>query len=264
MNPSKNTPLLSVVVPAYQAERHLADALKSILSQSLGDLEVIIIDDGSTDGTKHVIEHHIQSDNRVHSIHNAQNLGAAATRNAGISAAQGRYIAFLDADDLWLPGKIEAQLTFMEAQRAAFTCTAYQVLDANGQIRGDVVPPSRAKREDLLKTSSVGCSTVIYDTGKLGKVFMPNIRKRQDFGLWLRLLRMTDEVHGLKDIFVQYRTGFESLSSNKISAARYQWDVYRNVEKLSFLQSSYYFAFYAYAGMKKHHRLAKQTSNNKI
>src|SRR5690606_21911418 len=170
-------------------------------------------------------------------------------RNAGIKAAQGRYIAFLDSDDVWLPTKLEKQLEFMRRGDIAFSYCAYEKIDEEGEVFGRVGVPRKVSYRGLLKVCVIGCLTAMYDTQKLGKVYMPLIRRRQDLGLWLRILKKIDYAYGLQEILAQYRVRNDSISANKMVAARYTWKLYREHERLPLLKAVYYFSFYAVNGL---------------
>lgn len=242
---------VSVVMPVYNGEAFIAESIRSVLQQSFQDWELIVVDDASADASVDLVRALCAEDERIRPIQLEQNSGAAVARNTAIESARGRYIAFLDGDDLWLPHKLERQVAFMEQTGAAFSCSAYEKIDANGNPLGQVGAPAKVMYSDLLKTCSIGCLTAIYDTKHFGKVYMPNIRKRQDFGLWLELLKRTKFAYGLNEVLAQYRVRPDSISANKLSAAKHQWMIYRDVEKLSLPASSHYFAHYAVRGLLK-------------
>ena len=166
--------------------------------------------------------------------------------------AEGRYIAFLDADDLWMPEKLEKQLKFIKDNDLAFTYSSYGLIDEDGNDLGSFMTKESISYDGMLKTCSVGCLTAIYDTKKLGKLYMPNILKRQDYGLWLKILKEVGESKGILEPLAIYRLVNNSVSSNKIKASLYQWKIYREVEKLSFIKSLYYFVHYAINGLVKY------------
>lgn len=241
--------MISIVTPLHNCAPFISATIQSVLGQSFSDWEMIIVDDCSADNSVKVIQSFVEQDSRIKLIQLPENSGAAVARNTAIEAAQGRYIAFLDSDDLWLPHKLELQLTFMEQTGAVFSCSAYEKIDVNGNSLGQVGVPARVEYSDLLKTCSIGCLTAIYDTKYFGKVYMPNIRKRQDFGLWLELLKKTKYVYGFNETLAQYRVRSDSISAKKLNAAHYTWQLYRDVEKLGLLNSSYYFSHYVLRGM---------------
>jgi glycosyltransferase involved in cell wall biosynthesis len=182
-----------------------------------------------------------------------KNSGPAVARNKGIEEAQGRYIAFLDSDDIWHRDKLEKQLAFMQAKDIAFSFTAYNMIDEKNKRRIAVHNvPENIDYKTLLKSNVIGCSTVIYDTAKIGKIDFPLIQKRQDFALWLKILHTHGTGYGLQEALVDYTLRTDSVSSNRLSAVRYTWRVYREIEKLSFFKALYYFAHYVLRALNKY------------
>lgn len=240
---------VSIITPNYNGEAFIAETIQSVLNQDFLAWELIIVDDMSTDNSLEIIQSF--EDNRIKLIQLEKNQGAAIARNEGISQAQGRWIAFLDGDDVWMPDKLSHQINFMLKNNYAFTYTAYEKMNELGQQIGQIPVPEKVDYYDLLKTCSIGCLTAIYDTEQLGKIYMPIIDKRQDYGLWLRILKEIDYAYGLNDNLAKYRVRSHSISSNKFLAARYQWLVYRKIEKLSFFSTLFYMISYAYYGVIK-------------
>lgn len=241
--------LVSVIMPSYNSEKFIAQSLESALAQTYADLELLVIDDGSTDGTLGIAQGYAKQDSRVKVLKMPSNGGAAESRNLGIQHAQGRYIAFLDSDDLWLPHKLERQIGWMDEAKRPFTYTAYDKIDEEGQPLGHIGVPPQTTYSELLKTCVIGCLTAVYDTQTFGKVLMPSIRKRQDFALWLKLLKQTPKAYGLNETLAVYRVRGDSISANKKSAAHYVWKLYREVEHLPLPQSAWYFSHYAVRGV---------------
>lgn len=225
--------------------------IESVISQSYTEWELIIVDDCSTDDTVNIVERYLNADDRIKLIKQEQNNGPAIARNIAIDVADGRYIAFLDSDDIWLPLKLEKQIKFMQDNSYSFTYCSYDRIDVTGKYTSTKKAPTTLSYHELLKSCPIGCLTVVYDTHFFGKVFMPNIRKRQDYCLWLELLKITDFAYGLSDVLAKYRVHDKSISYNKASAAWYQWRVYREIEKLSLVKSLYYFVCYAKNGLFK-------------
>lgn len=210
---------------------------------------MIIVDDCSSDNSVEVIQSFADQDPRIKLIQLAENSGAAVARNTAIEAAKGRYIAFLDSDDAWLPNKLEKQIAFMQENNYPFTYAAYDKVNESDEIFGHVGVPDKVTYSDLLKSCSIGCLTAMYDTEFFGKVYMPLIRKRQDLGLWLKLLKKTKYAYGLNETLGFYKVRKDSISSNKKSAALFTWRLYRDIEKLSLPKASYYFSHYAVRGL---------------
>jgi len=244
--------LISIITPSYKSEKFISLTIESVLNQSYQNWEMIIVDDVSPDNTNKIIEEYIKKDSRIKLIKLEKNSGPAMARNRAIEEAKGRYIAFLDADDLWNNDKLEKQIKFMEDNNLSFTYSSYNLIDENGNELGNFKTKEKIDYKGMLKTCSVGCLTAIYDTKKLGKVYMPLIRKRQDYGLWLKILKEIDSTKGILESLATYRILKDSVSSNKIKAAQYQWKIYREVEKLNIFRSIYYFLYYTYHGIVKY------------
>ncbi|EKF73276.1 glycosyl transferase group 2 family protein [Alcanivorax hongdengensis A-11-3] len=244
----KISPTVSIITPCFNAEKTLENTVASVLAQSYLEWELILIDDHSTDTTYTQAMRYAEADPRIKAVRMETNGGAAKARNRGIEMAQGRYIAFIDADDLWHTDKLKTQIALMEANNWALSFTSYKRIDGVGKPLSNVGVPHKATYKKLLKTNYIGCSTAIYDSKIVGKVLMPDIRKRQDFALWLKLLKICEFAHGIREPLTTYRVHKNSLSSNKANSARYNWHIYRNIEKLGLLRSCYYFAHYATRG----------------
>lgn len=242
--------LVSIITPVHNSFSHIEDTINSVLDQTFTNWELILIDDKSADNGLTIIKKFIDQDSRIRLLKNSENRGAAISRNRGIEAANGRFIAFLDSDDIWEPNKLELQLEFMRANKYPFTFTAYRKFKEN-KIIGIQEVPAKVTHQELLKTCSIGCLTAMYDTEALGKVYMPDISRRQDFALWLKILKMTPYAYGLNVPLAKYRLRSNSISGNKFKAATYQWRVYREFEHLTFFEASYYFIHYTFFGVLK-------------
>jgi glycosyltransferase involved in cell wall biosynthesis len=242
-------PLVSVVTPVWNAAATLPATLASVRAQTLGDWEHLLVDDGSTDGSDRLIAEAVAADPRRRALATGANAGAGVARNLAIRAARGRYVAFLDADDRWRPEKLARQIGFMAAEGHAFAFTAYQREDAAGRPLGRVAAPPRVTREELLRHNVIGCLTAVYDAEALGRVEMPEARRRQDYGLWLALLARVEAAHGLAEVLADYRVAKGSLSGNKLVAARDTWALYRGAAGLSAPRAAWYFAHYAAHGV---------------
>jgi len=247
--------LVSIITPSYNSEKFISQTIESVLSQTYKNWEMIIVDDCSTDKSREIIEEYTRKDNRIKLIKLDKNRGPAIARNRAIEEAKGRYIAFLDADDLWLPNKLEKQINFMKENNLEFTYSGYMLIDEENNVLGEFIPPKEVTYYSILKTNPIGCLTAIYDTKKLGKIYMPNIIKRQDYGLWLKILKKIKSTKGICETLAVYRIRRNSVSSNKLEAAKYQWKIYREVEQLNLVKSIYYFIHYAYYGFKKYRNL---------
>ena len=234
-------PLVSVIIPVYNAEHYLRSSVQSVLDQSWKQLEILLIDDCSTDNSREIMLE-LSVHPNIRSIYMPVNSGAAATRNAGILEATGRFIAFLDADDRWMPDKLERQIPFMMREKCALTCTAYDWVEANGAPAGRTIhTPQTITHRDLLKHNSIGCLTAVYDTTICGKLYMPDTPQRHDWGLWLSITRQFGPAKGLDLVLAAYRLHDQSLSRNKLRSARYNWIILREHEGLSRPVAAWYY-----------------------
>ncbi|EQB8042967.1 glycosyltransferase family 2 protein [Aeromonas hydrophila] len=247
-----NNVAVSIIMPAYNSALTIVSSIKSVQQQSHTDWELLITDDGSTDNTVELVQQLADVDPRISIEVNCVNSGAGFSRNQSINRSKGKYIAFLDADDLWLPNKLSTQVAYMEQTGALFSYTAYQKFSDAG-LGGVIMPPTRVTHQQLLKGCVIGCLTVMYNAEVLGRQTMPLIRKRQDMGFWLKLLKLCGEAHGIPVVLAQYRTD-SGMSQNKLNAAGYQWRLYRDVVGLNFLQSAWYFGWYAINGFIKYRK----------
>lgn len=241
--------LVSIITPSYNSSKYIGKTIKSILSQTYTNWELIVIDDCSTDNSVEQLNIYADQDDRIKIISLEKNSGAAVARNTGIKYAQGRFIAFLDSDDTWDSNKLEKQIEFMLTNDYAFTYTAYHKVNEHGEYLSTVNIPERISYNELLKTCVIGCLTAMYDTETLGKITFPLIRKRQDFALWLKILKKVPFAYGLDEDLASYTVRNDSISANKFKAAQYNWYLYRKIENLSLIQSLYYFSHYMIKGI---------------
>lgn len=250
----KKQPLVSIVVPVYNAEGFLSDMIDSVRSQTYDNWELLLVNDCSTDGSDTLIKSYRKDDERIKLIRMKQNSGAALSRNAGTKEAKGRYLAFLDADDTWVKSKLEEQVAFMLEHGHAFTFTGYEFADEYGKSTGKrvSVPPS-ITYEQALKNHIIWTSTVMIDLGQVHKevCLMPNVRRGQDAATWWQILRTTGKAYGINTTLSYYRRTNSSLSANKLKAMKRTWYLFTEVEKLSFAQSAYNFIWYGYNAVKK-------------
>ncbi|MCP2044260.1 glycosyltransferase family 2 protein [Pontibacter sp. HSC-36F09] len=247
--------MISIVTAAYNCELYISETIRSVQTQTYEDWELIIVDDHSTDKTNKVILKAAESDKRIKYIYNENNLGPAKTRNRGIEFAKGQYLTFLDGDDLWLPTFLEVSLRFMANNNCVFTFASYKRVDEElNPLLSDFIVPDKVSYSDILKTCSISCLTAFIDISKVGKHYMPDLKKRQDFVLWLSILKKIDFAYGIKEPLAIYRIRKGSVSRNKFKALQYNWRVYRDVEKFNLLRSTYYASHYIYNGLRKYAR----------
>lgn len=240
--------LVSIIVPVHNAGAYIEKTIETVKVQTYSQWELILVDDCSTDDSRQKIRSHVrENDGQIRLIEKTCNEGAARARNTGIDAARGRYIAFLDADDLWRPDKLEKELAFMKEKQAAFVFTAYEFGDEEGTGTGKIVsvPPKLTYFKALSRTV-IFTTTVLLDTDKTGHdlIRMPDV-KSEDTAAWWKILRNGFTAYGLNEVLAVYRRPANSLSSNKIEAVRRIWNLYRKQEQLSFLYSVYNLFFWA-------------------
>lgn len=241
--------LVSVIVPVYHAEEYIHQTLESVLQQTYKNWELLLVVDGEQDPTISLIEDYIKStsETRIRLIVQKENQGAALARNRGVKEARGRYIAYLDADDLWEVMKLEKEIAFMKDMDAAFVFTGYEFGDEKAVGTGKIVHvPDKLVYKEALKNTTIFTSTVMFDTTKISRELleMPDM-KSEDTALWWKILRSGYDAYGLDENLVTYRRPVKSLSSNKLVAIRRIWDLYRKAEKLSLPYSCYNFCFWA-------------------
>lgn len=237
--------LVSVITPVFNCEDVIERSLLSVLEQTHTNWELILVDDNSPDGSVDVINKFLKKDSRIKLIRLEENKGAGHARNVGLENAVGKYVAFLDADDYWHEHKLAKQVEFMQSNNAVFSFTSYQRLDEKGLSKGYRSAPKKVSYKELIRFNSIGCLTVMLDKDFFGQIRFPLIRKRQDYALWLQLLKKTKYAYGLDEVLAFYSVGGNSLSANKFSAARYNWHLYRNIEGHGIFSSAYFFLNYA-------------------
>lgn len=226
----------------YNSEAFILETVHSVLNQTYKDWELILIDDCSNDKTLETIKPLINTHPNIALLKNASNSGAAFSRNKGIQAAKGDFIAFLDADDLWKPEKLEKQLAFMQAKNCDVCFSSYDLINEKGALLNKQVKAlKRVSFKKLLKSNYIGNLTGIYNTKILGKITSPNLRKRQDWLLWLTAIKQSGKpAIGIQESLAYYRVREDSMSSNKFNLVKYNYWVYKKGLGFSTLKSIYY------------------------
>lgn len=241
--------MVSIIVPVYHAANYIVKTMEMVRAQTFSDWELLLVDDASKDNSvKEIRDFLIKNpDSRIRLLQNKENQGAAFSRNQGLKEAKGRYIAFLDADDIWLPQKLEMQLAFMEEKEAGFVFSAYEFGDENAQGTGKIVhvPPTLTYEEALSRTV-IFTTTVLIDTKKIQKelIFMPQVPS-EDSATWWQILRNGHVAFGMDRVTAIYRRPAKSLSSNKLKAMKRIWYLYRRVEKVPLAKSCFLFIGWA-------------------
>jgi glycosyltransferase involved in cell wall biosynthesis len=272
-----SNPQVSIIMPAKNAGRHIAAAIDSVLAQDYTSWELLVADDRSNDNTAELVRLYAARDPRVVYLPLGFGIsgGAVGARNHAMKLARGRYMAFLDSDDLWYPNKLSVQLAAMESHSAGLCYSAYKKMDEHGTVgKGVVQVPVSVTYKELLKSNVIGCLTAVYDTHLVGKVLMPEaprhdlsfwltiLKKKgyyyyEDYATWLRILRRQAPTNqkfaiGIQKPLAIYRVHKGSISHDKWRAARYQWRVYRSVERIPLHSAIYNFCHYALRGYRKY------------
>ena len=243
---------VSVIMPNYNGEKFLKETIDSVLSQTYQNLELIFIDDCSTDGSLEIVKS--IKDDRLIILSTEENGGAAKARNKGIDYATGKWLAFLDSDDLWTSDKLSRQLSFMVEKDVAFSFTHYDVINELGEKQTEFRPKkTEYTYKQILKHNSIGCLTVVVDVEKVGKVYMPEEAvKREDFAAWISVLEKGEKAYCLDQTLAKYRLHANSVSSKKVKMIKYQWRVLRKVFKFNPFKAVFYLVCWAVSGVFKY------------
>ncbi len=254
MNEEYIEDLVSIVLPVYNCEKFLEETIKTIQNQTYTNWEALFVNDCSKDKSAEIIKEASTKDSRIKLINLKENSGAAIARNTGMEEAKGRYIAFLDSDDLWDNEKLEKQLKFIKEGNYAFTFTSYEFVTEDGTKTGKIVRvPDKINYKQALKNTTIFTSTVIFDAKTLGKelIKMPNVKRGQDSATWWKVLKNGNIAYGLDENLSFYRRSENTLSSNKFKALKRTWNLYRNVEHLSIPKSLYNFFWYCINAVRR-------------
>jgi len=232
-------------MPCYNARQYITEAIDSVIRQTYVNWELIIVDDCSNDDSDEVIRSYCKKDQRIKYYKTEYPSGGATTpRNLAIQNAQGRFIAFLDSDDIWLPTKLEQQLKLFSDEKTAIVYSNYEKISEKGERHNRIIlAPQETSYKKLLKGNSIACLTAVYDAKKVGKVYIQK-NGHEDYVLWLSILKRGFIAQNTNSVTALYRIKQKSLSGNKLRAAKWTWNIYRNVEKLNIIMSLYYFFNY--------------------
>lgn len=232
-------------MPSYNCSDYILETIESVQAQTYGNWELIIVDDCSTDTTRDILKAKSEEDKRIIYHQLDVNSGAAIARTTAMQLANGSYMAFLDSDDLWKKDKLEKQLAFMKTYNYNFTSTSYQKINSKGVPYGKVIQSiDRVNYNRLLLDCPVGNSSIMYNVKALGKFKVPNIRKRNDDALWLKILKKEKYIYGLPKVLMYYRIRDNSLSRNKLSLVKYHWILYRKIEHLPIWRSIFHIIYW--------------------
>lgn len=248
-------PLVSIVTPIFNTELYLEDCLNSVLAQTYQNWEMILVDDCSTDSSVKIAERFSEKDSRFKLLKNPVNKGSGITRNLGIDFAKGTYLCFLDSDDRWKPNKLELQTDFMRRNNYSFSFGSYEFIDEkNNQIkRPKIVTEEPVDYQFLLKKTEIFTSTVMLNLDKIGKFKMLAHRRKQDYGLWLKILKSGVKAYGIKEPIAEYRLRKGSATSNKLTLITKHIVFLQETQEFSLVKSVYYTGYWAFNGFIKYY-----------
>lgn len=244
--------LISIIMPMHNSAAFVGEAIESVLAQSYREWELIIVDDESTDASVSIVEAYAQKDSRIRLFRNPKPIKMpSAPRNMGLSMAKGRYIAFLDSDDMWLPEKLTQQIPLMQNPQVAIVYSNYEKMTESGKKTGRVIKaPRQADYKKLLRGNVIGNLTGIYDKEKVGIVPFLNIH-HEDYAMWLSILKRGFIAQNTGTVAARYRLSSSSVSTDKYRVLSWQWNIYRNIEHISIMKSTIYFVSYAFKAFLK-------------
>ena len=244
--------LCSVIMPAYNAGKYIREAIESVLTQSYKNLELIVIEDNSSDCTKSIVSEYAMKDARIIVYFNEEKCGCAGSRNIGLSLCHGEYVAFIDSDDVWLPEKLELQINYLKDYKKDMIFTAYEIINSDGCLLKRRSSKEKLVFKDLLKENSVIFSTTCFRYECIKGLAFKQEWFHEDYVYLLDYLRRNSAIHGLNKNCARYRVHVRGRSFNKLRAAKFRWKIYRDYLKLSVLTSAYYFSIYAIRGLVKY------------
>lgn len=243
---------VSVIMPVHNAGEYIEEAIQSVLVQTYSNWELLIVDDRSTDNSVEIIMKYVALDSRIRMFANSKSSGMpGAPRNKGVEEATGRFIAFLDSDDVWLPEKLEQQIPLFENPDTAIVFSNYEKMSDKGDRNSRFfIAPKVATYKRMLKGNVIGNLTGIYDTAKVGKIFFLNVH-HEDYVLWLYILKKGFVARNTNTVVALYRVRTESVSSRKLSVLPWQWNIYINIEKTGYCRAVFYYICYAVQAFRK-------------
>lgn len=246
--------MVTIITPVYNCEKYIKDTINNVINQSYKNWEWILVDDCSDDKSAEIIKEYMIRDSRIKYFKLEQNSGAAIARNKALEESRGRFIAYLDADDIWNVDKLEKQVEYMVDKNIGFCCASYEVIDDAGKsLNKQIYMLNEVDYKGFLTNNLLQTVGIMVDLNIVEKklLVMPNLRRRQDAATWLQILKAGHNCYGMKEVLCKYRRAENSLSSNKIKAIKGVWFLYRKVENLSLLVSCYCFVRYAFLAVWK-------------
>lgn len=254
---SKNEDLISIIMPAYNSEKYIEEAINSVLAQSYKNWELIVIDDGSLDDTRNIIIEYSQNDFRINLLSNEKNIGVSAARNKGIEFAKGEWIAFLDSDDRWTPYKLKKQIETAEKYNAEFIFTGSSYIDEEGKpYKGIFEVPEKVSYKKLRTQNIISCSSVLIKKKFLINNKMEGNDMHEDYAVWLRILRTGITAYGVNEPLLIYRIHRNSKSGNKIKTLKMTYRVFRFIG-INPVCSAYFMVKHVIGAIKKYKRIYK-------
>lgn len=251
----KNEVLISIIMPAYNAEKYIAESIKSVINQSYLNWELIIIDDGSKDSTVKIIKDMVQIDDRIIFLKNGKNIGVSATRNRGISKARGEWIAFLDSDDMWKKNKLTTQMEVARKKNADFLFTGSSYINEPGEkYPGIFEVPKTVDYKKLRTHNVISCSSVLVKKKFFKDIKMERDDIHEDYAVWLRILMTGVNAHGINEPLLIYRISPMSKSGNKVKTIKMTYKVFRFIG-MDQIESSYYTIRHILGSLKKYSRI---------
>ena len=256
MDTKNSTPLVSVIMPAYNAAAFIEEAIASVQAQTITDWELLVIDDCSADDTCRIIEEISSADSRVKLLVNERNMGAAGSRNRGLDIFRGQYVALLDSDDYWYPQMLEKMLARAEETKADIIYCSYELVDEqNRKVCNDFLVPETTSFKESIVRSVITCSTVLV-TGELARNNrFPVNMYHEDIAMWFQILRDGGTARGVTDVLAAYRQRSDSKTANKLKSAGRRWIIYRKHLKMPIVDCVVTMVQYGYYGLKKFRRI---------
>lgn len=248
-----NSPLISIITPSYNSESFISQTIDSVIRQTYTNWELLITDDCSTDNTIEIVESYIKNDSRIKLFKLEKNSGAGIARNFSINKAQGSYIAFLDSDDLWHIDKLAIQILFMQENNYFFSHTSYGYIDEEGnRIKSTLHVSREVNYMQLLKRTEISCLTAIYNADQIGKFYMSEHARKQDYALWLAILKSGVSSFGIDEELASYRQVKNSSTSNKYKLILKHITFLKETQNLSTINAFYYTAYWMVNGFVRY------------
>ena len=252
---SKKEALVSVIMPAYNCEKYVVEAINSVLAQTYKNWELLVLDDGSKDNTLQIIEEFSRKDSRIKALPNGKNMGVSATRNRGIELASGDWIAFLDSDDMWEPLKLEKQFEVIENKSAEFLFTGSSYINEEGEpFKGLFEIPEKVAYKKLRNQNVISCSSVLVKKKYFENIKMEKDDMHEDYAVWLRILKLGVTAYGVNEPLLIYRISRNSKSGNKMKTVKMTYKVFRFVG-INPIGSAYFMIRHVIASVGKYKRI---------